>query len=175
MARFIGAILGAAHAANSGAAGSLTDPFFCNGRVARMLRDYFTGDVAQNDILSLGYVDWTTRFDPTLSVIEFTDFGTAITLDIGVAYIVNQNAAGAAACLLSGQDIATAAGSASPLKSVAIADRHKPLWQLAGYASAQAARAATVKDGGRAEVIATFKGGNPDAGTLSWSFYGSPQ
>ena len=167
MARFIGAILGAAHAAASGAAGSLTDPFFCNGRVARMLRDYFTGDVAQNDILSLGYVDWTTRFDPTLSVIEFTDFGTAITLDIGVALDPDR--------LLAAQDIATAAGSASPLKSVAIADRHKPLWQLAGYTSAQAARAATVKDGGRAEIIATFKGGNPDAGTVSWSFYGSPQ
>ena len=42
MARFIGAILGAAHVANSGAAGSLTDPFFSNGRVVRMLRDYWT-------------------------------------------------------------------------------------------------------------------------------------
>ncbi|WP_312145256.1 hypothetical protein [Brevundimonas sp.] len=166
MARFIGAILGAAHVAASGAAGSLTDPFFSNGRVARMLSDYWTGDAAQNDIISLGYVDWTTRFD-AISTLDFTDFGTAITLDVGVANDVD--------CLIAAQDVATAAGSVSLLKSVAIADRRKPLWQLAGYASAQAARAATVKDGGRAELIATLKGGNPDTGTLAWSFYGSPQ
>lgn len=166
MARFIGAILGAAHAANSGAAGSLTDPFFCNGRVARMLSDYWTGDAAQNDVVSLGYVDWTTRFD-AISQIDFDDFGTSITLDIGVALDPD--------CLVAAQDVATAAGSVSVLKSVAIANRRKPLWQLAGYASAQAARAATVKDGGRAELIATFKGGDPVSATLAWSIYGSPQ
>ena len=107
MARFIGAILGAAHVANSGAAGSLTDPFFSNGRVVRMLRDYWTGDAAQDDVVSLGYVDWTTRFD-VISTIEFTDFGTAITLDVGVANDPD--------CLLAAQDVATAAGSASLLK-----------------------------------------------------------
>lgn len=166
MARHIGAILGAAHVAASGAIGSLTDPFFSNGRVVRMLRDFWTGDAAENDIVSLGYVDWTTRFD-AISTVEFTDFGTAITLDVGVASDPD--------CLIAAQDVAAAAGSASLLKSVGIADRHKPLWQLAGYATAQAARAASVKDGGRAELIATFKGGNPDAGTLSWAVYGSAQ
>lgn len=166
MARYIGAILGAAHAANSGAAGSLTDPFFCNGRVARMLSDYWTGDAAQNDYVSLGYVDWTTRFD-AISQIDFDDFGTSITLDVGVAADPD--------CLVAAQDVATAAGSVSVLKSVSIANRRKPLWQLAGYASAQAARAATVKDGGRAELIATFKGGDPASATLAWSIYGSPQ
>lgn len=166
MARFIGAILGAAHVANSGAPGGLTDPFFCNGRVARMLSDYWTGDAAQNDIVSLGYVDWTTRFD-AISTLDFDDFGTDITLDVGVARDPD--------CLIAAQDVATAAGSVSLLKSVAIANRRKPLWQLAGYDSAQAARAATVKDGGRAELIATLKGGNPGAGTLAWSIYGSPQ
>lgn len=174
MARHIGAILGAAHIANSGAPGSLTDPFFSNGRVVRMLRDYWTGDAAQDDIVSLGYVDWTTRFD-ALSTVEFTDLGAAITLDVGVASNPANVGATAPACLVAAQDVATAAGSVSLLKSVAIGNRHKPLWQLAGYASAQAARTATVKDGGRAELIATLKGGNPDAGSLSWSVYGSAQ
>ncbi|MFC5346268.1 hypothetical protein ACETK8_15790 [Brevundimonas staleyi] len=174
MARFIGAILGAAHNALNGMAGSLVDPFFNNGRVCRILGDYWTGDAAQNDIVSLGYVGWDTRFDGH-STIHFDDFGTSITLDVGVANISGVNASGSAACLISGQDIATAAGSVSLLKSVAINSRKKPLWQLAGFASFQAAKDATVADGGRAELIATFKGGNPDAGTLDWAIYGSAQ
>lgn len=173
MAKFIGAILGAAHAAASGQAGSLTDPYFCNGRVARIARDYWTGDAAQNDTVVLGHFDWTTRFD-ALSVIEFTDFGTSVTLDVGVEVGPSSGAA-VPDCLIDGQDIAAAAGSASLLKSVAIGNRHKTLWELAGFASAQAARTATVANGGRATVIATFLSANPDSGTLSWTFYGSPQ
>ena len=166
MARFIGAILGTAHASLIVASGSLVDPFFNNGRVARILGDYWTGDAAQNDIVSLGYVDWNTRFD-AISQIDFDDFGNAITLDVGVALDPD--------CLIAAQDVATAAGSASLLKSVGIPPRHKPLWQLAGYASLQAAKDATVADGGRAELIATFKGGDPAAATLAWRVYGSPQ
>lgn len=166
MARFIGAILGAVHAASTASGATQTSPFFNNGRVARILGDYWTGDAAQNDFVSLGYVDWNTRFD-AISQVEFDDFGTAITLDVGVALDPD--------CLIAAQDVATAAGSASLLKSVGIANRHKPLWQLAGYASLQAAKDATVADGGRAELIATFKGGDPAAATLAWRVYGSPQ
>ena len=166
MARFIGAILGAVHAASTASGATQTSPFFNNGRVARILGDYWTGDAAQNDIVSLGYVDWNTRFD-AISQVEFDDFGTAITLDVGVALDPD--------CLIAAQDVATAAGSASLLKSVGIANRHKPLWQLAGYTSLQAAKDATVADGGRAELIATFKGGDPVAATLAWRVYGSPQ
>jgi hypothetical protein len=173
MTRHIGAILGAAHAATSGAAGSLIDPYFCNGRVARIARDYWTADGVENDTVVLGNFDWTTRFD-ALSVIEFSDFGTGISLDVGVEVGPSSGAADPD-CLVDGQDIATAAGSASLLKSVTIANRHKTLWELAGFASAAAARTATVANGGRATVIATLLGGNPDSGTLSWTFYGSPQ
>lgn len=174
MTRFIGAVLGAAHAAQSGAAGSLVDPFFNNGRVARILGDFWTGDAVQDDTISLGYVDWSTRFD-AISTIEFDDMGTSITLDVGVAVNALNVGATAPACLISAQDVATAAGTVSLLKSVGIANRRKPLWQLAGYASAQIARDATKADGGRAELIATLKGGNPGAGTIAWSIYGSPQ
>lgn len=174
MARLIGAVLGVAHAALSGMAGSLTDPFFNNGRVARILGDYWTGDAAQDDYISLGYVGWDTRFD-AISTIEFDDMGTSITMDVGVASNPANVGATAPACLVSAQDVATAAGSVSILKSVGIANRRKPLWQLAGYASLQAARDATKADGSRAELIATLKGGNPGAGTIAWSIYGSPQ
>lgn len=173
MAEHTGAILGVAHAANSGAAGSLTDPFFCNGRVARVLRDYITVDAAQNDTVVLGYLKWDTRLD-ALSVLEFGDFGTGVTVDVGVAVGPSAGAADPD-CLVDGQDVSTAAGSCSLLKSVGIADRHKPLWELAGFASLQAARSATGSDGGQAKVILTLLGANPDSGTLSWSVYGSPQ
>lgn len=173
MTRHIGAILGAAHAATSGAAGSLTDPYFCNGRVARIARDYITVDAAENDTVVLGHFDWATRFD-ALSVLEFSDFGTGISVDVGVEVGPTDGAADPD-CLVDGQDVATAAGSCSLLKSVVIADRHKPLWELAGFSSAQVARDATTANGGRATVIATLLGGDPDSGTLSWSFYGSPQ
>lgn len=166
MARFIGAILGAAVAATTNASTPPVDPFFSNGRVARILSDFWTGDAAQDDYVSLGYVDWETRFD-AISTIDFDDMGTSITLDVGVALDPD--------CLIAAQDVATAAGSVSLLKSVAIANRRKPLWELAGYASLKAARDATLADGSRAELIATLKGGNPGSGTLAWSIYGSPQ
>ena len=35
--------------------------------------------------------------------------------------------------------------------------------------------AASVADGGRAKVYATFVDGDPGSVTLSWTFYGSPQ
>lgn len=174
MARFIGAILGAAHAAITNAATPPVDPYFANGRVARILSDYWTGDAAQDDYVSLGYVDWNTRFD-AISTIDFDDMGASITLDVGVAQTATNVGATAPACLISAQDVATAAGSVALLKSVAIANRRKALWELAGYASLQAARDATKADGGKAELIATLKGGNPGSGTLAWSIYGSPQ
>lgn len=173
MVQHIGAILGAAHAATNGAAGSLTDPFFMNGRIARVARDFITVDAAQNDTVVLGYLKWETRLD-ALSVLEFSDFGTGVSVDVGVAVGPTGGAADPD-CLVDGQDVSTAAGSTSLLKSVAIADRHKTLWELAGFATLQAAKDATIADGSKARVIATFLGANPDSGTLSWSIYGSPQ
>ena len=162
MAQFYGAILGVAAAAMAGATGSFTDPFFCNGRVARVLRDFWTGNAAQNDTVVLGTVDWETRFD-AISAIDHTDFGTAIALDVGVANDPD--------CLIAAHDVATAAGQVGLLKSVPIDKRHLPLWQLAGYAT----KADAKKVAPRAEIYATLKGGDPDAGTLSWAVYGSPQ
>lgn len=172
MAEHIGEILGVAHAAASGTTGSLTDPFFMNGRVARIARDLKTVDAAQNDTVVLAYLDWTTRLDP-ISYIEFGDAGTGVNLDVGFAIATGGVADPDA--LVDGQDISTAAGSTTLLKTVAIGDRHKPLWQLAGFASAQAARDASVLNDRKAKIIATFLDANPGSVTLSWAIYGSPQ
>lgn len=172
MARFIGAVLGAAHAANSGMPGSLTNPAYHNGRVARLARDLWTGDAAQNDDVELVNLKWDTVLDD-LSYIDFGDAGTGVNLDVGFAVAVGGVADVDA--LVDGQDISTAAGQVKLLKTVAIENRHKPLWQLAGFTSLQAARDATRKNGGLAKLIATFVDANPGAVTLSWAIYGSPQ
>jgi hypothetical protein len=168
MARFIGAVLGAAHA---GTSSQTTRPAYANGRVARIARDLWTGDAAQNDDVVLADVDWNTVFDEH-SFINFTDFGTGVNLDVGVA--VGPSGADID-CLVDGQDISTAAGKVELLKSVAIGDRHKPLWQLAGFTSYEAAKSATRANDGRAKLIATFKDGDPASGTLAWTIFGSPQ
>lgn len=172
MAEHIGEILGVAHAAASGAAGSLTDPYFMNGRVARIARDLKTVDAAQNDTVVLGYFDWDTRFDAH-SVIEFGDAGTSVNLDVGFA--VGPAGVADTDAFVDGQDISTAAGSCQFLKSVAIGNRHKRAWELAGFASAQAAKDASRAHGFKAKVIATFMDANPGSVTLSWAIYGSPQ
>lgn len=159
MAKVIGIYATAAAATSTGLAAHGR----INGEVRRLAHDVYTGDLAQNDTVSLGHFNWNTLLDPALSIVEFSDFGTSVTLDIGdVTY---------PAALCDGQDIATAAGTANPLKSVTVANRRKPLWEMLGYASLTAARAV----GQRCELLASFKDANPDSGTLGWTIYGSDQ
>ncbi|MBX9707223.1 MAG: hypothetical protein K2X61_04735 [Caulobacteraceae bacterium] len=159
MATVIGVYATAALAASTG----LVADARINSPVRRLAHDVYTGDLAQNDAVSLGKFDWDTILDPALSIVEFTDFGTSVTLDIGdVTYPT-------ALCV--DLDIATAAGTANPLRSVSIADRRKPLWSMLGYASLAAAKAV----GARCELLASFKDANPASGTLGWTLYGSAQ
>lgn len=157
----IGALVGAA-AASSEPPG--INPAYHNGRVARLIRDFITVDAAQNDTVVLAAaLDWNTVLDET-SFINFTDLGTSITMDVGFPNDVD--------ALIDGADVATAAGSVNLMTTVTIANRHKPLWALAGYASKDAAIEAGYAT---AKILATLLGGNPDAGTLAWTIYGSPQ
>ena len=159
MAKLIAAYATAAAAANP----ALNDQARVGGEVRRLAHDYITADAAADDTVQLGFVDWDTVIDDVLSEIQFSDFGTGVTLDIGdVTY---------PAALMDGQDVAAAAGSALIAKSVAIGNRKKPLWGMLGYASLAAAKLI----GARCELLATFKDANPDSGTLAWSIYGSPQ
>lgn len=160
MAKFYGSVVGTPR--QSGSFAGLS-PAYQNGRVARLVRDTWTGDAAQNDTVQLvDQLRWDTTLDE-FGVINFSDFGTGVNLNVGFP-----NDADA---LIAAQDVSTAAGSAAILKSVAIANRHKPLWALAGYASLEAAKAASPF----AEIIATFVDANPASGTLAWDLYGSPQ
>ena len=99
-----------------------------------------------------------------LSSVDFDDMGTSVNVDIG--FLNDPDA------LCDGQDVSTAAGNVKLMKSVTIANRTKPLWALAGYASKQAAIDAGYE---KATVTLTFVDANPASGSLAWHIYGSPQ
>lgn len=151
-----------AAAAASGAFAGVNSAY-AGGEVRCLARDYVTVDAAENDTVSLGTFDWDTVIYDGPSLFQFSDFGTSVTLDIGDATYP--------AALVDGQDIATAAGEARILKSVAIASRSAPLWQMLGHATLAAAKA--IAD--RCELLASFKDANPASGTLCWEIFGSPQ
>lgn len=113
---------------------------------------------AQNDRVLLAKLRSDTIINPVGSRIWFDDFGTSITMDVGST--ANENA------LVAAQDIATAAGSCDLLKTVDIANYWKPLWELLGLSA---------DPGGFIEIFAKMKGGNPDAGTLTWQIIGQPR
>lgn len=159
MTKHIGAYATLALAASTG----LTGEGRVNSPVRRLSHDYVTVDAAQNDTISLGFFDWDTLLDPELSVVEFTDLGTSVTMDIGD--VTDPDA------LVAAQDVAAAAGTCNLLKSVTIANRRKPLWEMLGYATLAAAKLV----GARAELLATLEAADPASGTIGWTIYGSPQ
>lgn len=80
-----------------------------------------------NDTIFLGKYPSNTILDPDGCVCWHDDLGTGVTMDVGDS----SNADG----LVDGQDVATAAGSFSLLKTVGIESYFKPLWAQLGYAS----------------------------------------
>ncbi|ODT88110.1 hypothetical protein [Phenylobacterium sp. SCN 70-31] len=115
---------------------------------------------AQNDRILLGMVAADAVLDPILSVIWFDDLGGAgLTMDVGGA----GSSAGPENALVGGQDVTTAAGSCSALKSVNISDYWKPLWQLYGLSA---------NPGGMLPVYAKIKGADPGTGTVTWQLVG---
>ena len=113
---------------------------------------------AQNDRVLLAKLRSDTIINPVQSIIWFDDFGTSVTMDVGSTATEN--------ALVAAQDVATAAGSCSFLKSVDIANYWKPLWEQLGLAS---------DPGGYIEIFAKFEAANPDAGDLAWQIVGQPR
>lgn len=113
---------------------------------ARVRCAYFkwTADAAQNDVVELVKLPVGARI--LRGRVDFTDFGTAITLSIGDETT--------AAKYLSAADIATAAGQADFANTVAL-----------GMGSIMTA-ATTPKYPGYVTVQATIAGGDPASGTL---------
>jgi hypothetical protein len=122
-----------------------------------LVRDFYEGDLAQNDRILLGKIRSDAILDPLTSVIWFDDLGTSVTMDIGSTAAEN--------ALVAAQDVATAAGSCSILKSVDIANYHKKLWQLLGLSA---------DPGVPIEIWAKFEGANPATGTVAWQIIGQP-
>lgn len=125
-------------------------------------RQQLASGVEINSKLYLADLDWDAILDPDLSKIHFDDAGTGQSFDIGDANDPD--------ALVDGQDIATAAGSCSLMKTVGIEKYGDPLWKLLGYATRKAALAT----GPRARIYLTVLGANLGAATdFAWKFVGA--
>lgn len=111
--------------------------------------------VAQNDLISLGKIPSKAIINPVTSIIWFDDLGTSVTMDVGS--LAAENA------LVAAQDVATAAGSCSVMKSVDVANLFKPLWELLGLSA---------DPGGMIELFAKLEGADPGTGTVTWQICG---
>jgi hypothetical protein len=108
-----------------------------NGKV-RVQAFTWTGDAAQNDLVELAKLPVGARI--ITGFIDFTDFGSSVTLDIGDGTTENK--------YLSAADVATAAGTASFAHT----------WALYGLGRERLSTAIT--------LTAKLEGANPDSGSL---------
>jgi len=129
-----------------------------NGTDHVIVRDTIELAASANDLVQAAVLPWETVLNPS-STLYFDDLGTGTTLSLGDITYPN--------ALVNAQDVATAAGSASALKSVDIANYFKPLWEQLGYANLAAAKAV----GDQCELL--FKVNSAAAaGTLTWQLTG---
>lgn len=128
------------------------------------LNEIFAGDYAQNDTLFLAMLPAHAVLSSAISRVQWTALGSSVTLSIGLAdndsievKRVNAGVAmtGKTALFTGARDVATAGTAA--IFAPAIADRAKPLWDLAGLSA---------DPGVALKVIATLAGANPASGTL---------
>jgi hypothetical protein len=108
-----------------------------NGKV-RVQAFTWTGDAAQNDLVELAKLPVGARI--ITGFIDFTDFGSSVTLDIGDGTTENK--------YLSALDVATAAGTSAFANT----------WALYGLGRERLSTAIT--------LTAKLEGANPDSGSL---------
>lgn len=113
----------------------------------------------------LAPVSWDFIPIRELSTLNFDDGTAAVVIDFGDAS--NDDA------LIDGQDVGTAAGSCSLIKTIDISAEGDPLWKLLGYESRDAAVLAN--DGSQtAALFFTMKGAtNVAAMSLAWKLVGT--
>lgn len=158
MAKQYGSLVGAVILAAAEKPAAVS-PALKDGTDRVLRRDTVEVAAAAADQVHLATVDWDVVLNPNTSMFHFDDLGTGCTLSVGDAAHPN--------ALCNAQDVATAAGSASLLKSVNIDSYYKPLWAQLGYATLAAAKA--VAD--RCDLIFTVNTAAA-AGTLSWQLVG---
>ncbi len=121
-----------------------------NGAVLRRMWFSWTGDAAQNDFVVLGQLPVGARV--VGGRIDFTDFGSGITIDVGPESNPD--------LFLDGADVATAAGQANMADTAA-----KGLGYLA-IASTASPDVYNTINYAIERVLLQFLGGNPDSGTV---------
>lgn len=118
-----------------------------------------------NSTIPLAPVSWDFIPVRELSTVRFSDAGTNVTLDLGDANDPD--------ALIAGQDIAAAAGTASMIRSVSVANAFAPLWKMLGYADRDAAVLANAGSQ-TASLYFTIKGATTGAALdLSWVLAGT--
>jgi hypothetical protein len=110
---------------------------------------------AQNDRVFLGAIPSDAIINPLTSTVWFDDLGASITMDIGSTAAEN--------ALCAAQDVATAAGSCSVVRSLDVANYWRPLWQNLGLSA---------DPGGTIDLWAKLEGGDPGTGTMTWQIAG---
>lgn len=138
------------------------------GGFFQAFRDILTFDGAQNDTIFMGLLPDDAVLSDALSKVQWTGLGANVTLSIGVEDNTTQKfrsltvdgagLVGKTGILLDAEAVSNG-GNASMVKDVALTDRFKPLWELAGL---------TASSGQDLKVIATVGGGNPSSGTIAW-------
>ena len=139
------------------------------GNLQTLAKDNYSvvAGVNDTDQVFLGSIRSDAYLDYDLSKITFDDMGTSITVDIGaeatvpaIAQALNGNTI---ALLADNIDVATAAGTAFLLASVAANKKHLPLWKQLNL---------DYDPRCEIDLWLTFAG-NPGTGNLNWKFVGS--
>lgn len=156
MATFYGSLVGTPKRATPA---SPIPSFLENSTDSILVRDTIELAAAATDLVQAAKLPWETVLGAA-GTVYFDDLGASTTLSLGDITYPN--------ALINAQDVATAAGSCSALKSVDVANYFKPLWQMLGYASLTAAQAI----GAQCELL--FKINTAAAtGTLTWQLSGA--
>ena len=159
MATFFGVLLGTPK--NAVPPVSIPNTFE-NGRQQVIARDRITlAAAAIADLVEMARnIPWETVLDVHQCQFSFAALGAGSTVSIG-------DGATNPAALSAAISTAVATKGVDALAAVAIANHHKPLWQLFGYATLAAARAVTP-----ACTIYAKIGGAAATGLMTWQFMG---
>lgn len=122
----------------------------------RTLHERWTGDAAQNDTVILGYLPSHAVLSQVISELEHSAFGASVTCDLGFKDDTVLGISSKGAALASALDVA-AAGVKTATVAIAIADRGKKLYELAGL---------TADPKVDLPIVAKLAGANPASGTL---------
>lgn len=131
------------------------DGAYYQGRYNTLV-ERFDVDAAQNDTLFIGMIPADVVLSQVVSEYETSALGASVTMDVGFADDADLGVSSVTDVLVNDADVA-AAGTGSMTSAIAVADRGKKVWQLAGL---------TADPKKPLKLIATLKGANPASGDI---------